>query len=194
MDLTICNWVSIMWGHTPTNWWPWHDLKTQRSDFHDSNCCRSHRPKWSYHSGHNASHRLAPPAPFHQHALRPHSPQGSQLHHIFLRQDSTRHTLENPYSGLTHRCSPLCATGPSSCPPEGLRLPTYSRTLVSGPSTLQRPIQQQPQYHQLHYNWSRPPGLHTPVGASTFPFNFHSPRGGGGSYVAASHGNLPQML
>jgi hypothetical protein len=117
--------------------------------------------------------------PFRQHVPRPHSPQGSQLHDVFLRQDSTRHALENPYSGPTHRCSPLCATGP----PEELRRLTYSTTLVSGPSTLKRPIQQQPQYHQLQCHWSRPLGLHTPVGASNFPstlpLNFHSPRGGG---------------
>jgi hypothetical protein len=33
-----------------------------RSDFHDSNCCRSDRPKSAYHNAHNASHPLAPPA------------------------------------------------------------------------------------------------------------------------------------
>jgi hypothetical protein len=100
----------------------------------------------------------------------PHSAQGSQLHRVFLRQDSTHHALENPYSGPTQRSSPLCTTGPSSCPPEGLRRLTYSTTLVSGPSTLQR--------------------LHTPVGTfsfpSTLPLNFYSPKGGG-SYVGASH-------
>jgi hypothetical protein len=61
------------------------------------------------------------------------------------RLENGTHVLENPYSGPTHQCSPLCATGPSSCPPEGLRLLTYLTTLVLGPSTLQRPIQQQPQ-------------------------------------------------
>jgi hypothetical protein len=33
-----------------------------RRDFHDSNCCRSDRPKSTHHSGHIASNRLAPPA------------------------------------------------------------------------------------------------------------------------------------
>jgi hypothetical protein len=58
---------------TPTNWWPrcdfevipmWfeHTVHHSQSTFHDFNCCRSDRPKSTYHSGHNTSHRLGPPA------------------------------------------------------------------------------------------------------------------------------------
>jgi hypothetical protein len=131
-----------------------HTVHHSRSDFHDSNCCRSDRPKSTYHSGHSTSHLLAPPAhgPPLTHSV-------STLLCLIRQKDRTcitsfsgrspRTTLWRILTADRQRCSPLCATGPSSCPPGGLRRLTYSTTLASGPSTLQRPIQQQPQYHQL---------------------------------------------
>jgi hypothetical protein len=78
---TICNRTLIVRGNPPlqigdpdviSRWyrrdfeviptWFEHAMHHSLSDFHDSNCCHFYRPKSTYHSGHNASHRLAPPA------------------------------------------------------------------------------------------------------------------------------------